>query len=501
MSDPNKPQRPRRPVSREADYGETKRVETVRPTAAPRPKPSAGAPSSKRKAPPKKKASVNFAAVFIATVIIGVIVCVTAFAVAFRAMLDRTADPSATSAAPTSTGAPSAATPMPNGQTTMPVSNEQTSTALAILLAVNANDSSLSLYDATHNMQRAFIVDGTTSLRDKFGHNIAFAELVAGDIVDISMEQETGRLAAVKVSAQAWVRTNITRAEVNPDAKTVTVGNEVYHYNAHLFAQYNGEQFDITELDPAHTVTLRGHQSELLFLEVTRSFGYISLAANPNILNGTAEINMDMYPLADTTRPVKVAEGTHRIIITGTNIDRYETEITVTPGETVSVNLESVNLKAGILTININEPNATITLNGVAKNAAEPFVADYANYILRVEKDGFEPHEQTFTFDEPSREIAVTLVPMPRMASVPLVTMPAGADIYVNGAHVGKSPLRITAAPGTYAVTLRMADYEEVNFSVTLDDNTALPVYTLQPLAGVVMPEDQDQDPESEDEH
>ena len=500
MDDKNKPMPPRKPVSREgvvytpssaatggdSNAGETRRVETVRakPTAQPRRKPTTLA-QPPRKKPSRKKASTGFAVFFIVTVILGVVVCIVAFAVAFKAMRESggQAKPTA-SAQATATVKPGLPTEPP-----APLVGEKGSTALGILLAVNTNDKSLSVYDATNNKQLSFTVDGTTSLKDKFGQNIVFAEFAAGDIVDLTVEDGTNKLLAMKTSAQAWLRAGATKVKADTVSQQITLGNETFTYNAHLVAQYKGSPFDIAELDPAHTVDMRGYQSQLLYIEVTRSFGHVSIARNKDILQGKVELGLDTYVLDDLKEPIKVSEGTHRVIVTGSNIDRYETEIEVKPGETVTVSLGDVTLKAGVVTVTVNETDAKVTVDGVTRSTTEPFVLDYGDHVLRVEKEGFEPYEESFAFNEASRSFSVTLERILKIKSFTVETYPHGADVYVDNAYIGISPVVVTAEHGQHTLTLRMTDYVEVSFSILVNDETAPQMYTLQPQAGVVMPE------------
>ena len=465
--------------------GETKRVPTVKPSGAPATRPPArrrpaAAPAPSGRKPQKRKASTAFAAFYAVTVVVGVVVCVIAFAIAFRTIRDGTAQKTP---APSASG-PSISTPKPGTPTEGIVTSDDTLVSLAVVTAVNTDSKSLALFDVTSGKNESYTVESAVALKDKFGQNIVFAEFKAGDIVDLTLAKATKELLGIRQSAQVWTRENVSKVRADTEAGEIIVGNERFAYDANLFARYKNAAFDIAGLDPAQVVTLRGYQDQLLYLEVVRSFGYIAVAENKDILNGAVEIGVDVYPLADVSKPIKVPEGTHRVVVTGSNIDRYETETVVTAGEEATVSLRDVQLKAGVLTVTVNEPGATVTLNGVVKNTEEPFVLDYGDYTLRAELTGFEAYETTLAFREAAMEVSITLNRILQVKTFQIYSSPSGADVYVDNQYIGITPCSVTAEFGTHNILVRMADYDDVNATIHVSDTMYNPEYVLTPQAG-----------------
>jgi|GEM_PF-1627567 len=501
MDNQNKPpQGPRRPGSRggveytpsgarpSAESGETKRVPNVHPTAAPPKRPSSTSTTrrstsggTKRK-PAKRNASNAFAVFFIVTVVVGVVVCVVAFAIAFRTMRDGTAKKTP----PPTVSEPNLSTPKPGTPTENMVISDDTTVSIAVIMAVNAGNKTLSLYDAGSNQNLSLVVESTVALKDKFGQNIVFAEFKEGDIVDLTLEKETGALLGVRQSAQAWVRTNVSKVKVDAEDREIVVGNERFTYGANLFARYRGAEFDIVGLDPAQVVTIRGFQDQLLCLEVVRSFGYIVVEENKNIVNGTVEIGVDTFPLEEMGKPFKVSEGTHRVTVAGSNIERFETEIIVAAGEESVVRLQDIQLKAGVMTITVDEPDTVVTLNGAVKSITEPFVLDYGDYTLRVTKDGFAPYEKEISFREATMEVSVTLDKIMQVKTFQVYSTPLGADVYVDNQYIGITPCSVTTEYGQHTILVRMADYEDLSVPITVSELMYNPDFTLTPQAGVL---------------
>ena len=492
MDDQNKPRRPGGayppPSAKETqneDAGMTKRVETIRPAAARR----SSTDSSGRRKPTPQKTSTGIAVFYIVTLLVGIIVCVAVFALVFNAIRNESQKtPGTVTASPL----PSAIIVSPSAsgtQTEAPISNEGTATtAVSILLAVNPANNTISLYDATNSMPRAFEVDITVPLKDKYGSNIVLGYLTAGDIVDITLEENTDKLLAIQISTQAWTHLNLSNAVVDTAARTVTIANQQYTYDSHLLALHKTETFDIAKLDPMHVITIRGYDTKLLSLEVAQSFGEVAIKPNADILNGKIDIGLDTYALADIHAPIKAREGVHRVVVTGSNIERYETEATIRPDETAEIDLKNVKFKGGMLTIHINEPYAVVRLNGALVDSTVPLSMAHGEYTLRVEKEGFTPYESTFSFQEPAKEISVTLQKTVQLKDFHVYTIPEGADVYVDTAYYGTSPASVQESYGQHTLIVRMEGYVTVSIPINVSEDMLNPEITLQPSPEATMP-------------
>lgn len=48
-------------------------------------------------------------------------------------------------------------------------------------------------------------------------------------------------------------------------------------------------------------------------------------------------------------------------------------------------------------------------------------------------------------------------------------TIPAGASVSVNGSSIGTSPVTVDVDPGTYAISISLAGYNNASTSVTIE--------------------------------
>jgi hypothetical protein len=173
----------------------------------------------------------------------------------------------------------------------------------------------------------------------------------------------------------------------------------------------------------------------------------------------------------DGTRPISVIEGTHRIIVEGANIENYLADVVVRQGETSVVNLLDVTFRQGILQLNIDEPDATIILNGeVVELENGRMEMNFGIHILRVEKAGFTPIQEEFEFNQPFMRMDLELSQDRNLLHQILIeTFPADAQVFLDDALVGNSPTVIEVGTGHFHVVLRRAGYEERHFPLTVD--------------------------------
>lgn len=120
-----------------------------------------------------------------------------------------------------------------------------------------------------------------------------------------------------------------------------------------------------------------------------------------------------------------------------------------------------------------SEPSgALLSINGKEVGKTPYVFSDPANgkYLLHFEKEGFEPVDriQEITPDS-SKEVSVSL---PKLMGLVLIeSNPAGADVTVNGAFKGKTPLLCVDLPaGKHKVGFGLEGYDPRELEITIAD-------------------------------
>lgn len=71
-----------------------------------------------------------------------------------------------------------------------------------------------------------------------------------------------------------------------------------------------------------------------------------------------------------------------------------------------------------------------------------------------------------------------------KRAALKVVTIPQGAEVYINGTYTGKTPLSLNLAPGNYTIELTKESYKNRTLSLALSSKGENITVELEPLPG-----------------
>ena len=106
-------------------------------------------------------------------------------------------------------------------------------------------------------------------------------------------------------------------------------------------------------------------------------------------------------------------------------------------------------------------------------------------YTLRVEASGYRIYEERFTLDRNTSK-HVNLVFSTRTHRLTVSSYPSRAEVFINGAYVGRTPLTINLEEGTHDVRLSLSGYWDHWERIRLTGDRYIEV-TLQPEARPVV--------------
>ncbi|MDD2709827.1 MAG: PEGA domain-containing protein [Verrucomicrobiae bacterium] len=117
---------------------------------------------------------------------------------------------------------------------------------------------------------------------------------------------------------------------------------------------------------------------------------------------------------------------------------------------------------------------ATLALNG-KETGRTPFTLkdpNHGRYLLHLEKEGFEPLDRIVEIksDSPSEWV----LKMSKLTGLLLIeSSPTGAEVTINGAYRGKTPIFCTNLPaGKHKVSFSLAGYDSREVEVAIHDRT-----------------------------
>jgi hypothetical protein len=176
-----------------------------------------------------------------------------------------------------------------------------------------------------------------------------------------------------------------------------------------------------------------------------------------------------------------IAQGPHNITLKIPGYQDYSKTIRVVVDETTSVSAKLIPLPSatGILSIGSIEKDVTILINNTTQDKKTP--ASFKNvpvgsYRVTLKKAGFQDYSATVEV-EPMQEAFVwaQLKPLPPQlvkGSLNIASVPAGADIYINGQNRGRrTPCNfVNTEPGISSVLLKKAGYKDYSRNIDVKE-------------------------------
>ena len=366
------------------------------------------------------------------------------------------------------------------GNVEMPAIVDEKVEILAIIRMKDRDNQILNLFDFRENRSYSMVVNGRTELRNRSGQAMTFDELNVGDVVAAEFDPNSDELQVLKLSNEVWEKRLVRGAEINLINREVKVGVEEFVYENNVITIMDGENYDIAEIHPVDLLNFRGYGERILFIEVAKGHGTIQVINAEKIQNAFIEINTEIATAISEQDTFSVLEGAHRVVIRGNNIEPLLREVTVGRGEKLVIDLvDEVQTRVGHLRVHVNVADYDLYINAKKENEAEPIMLDFGRYTIRIEKDGYEPHEMEVVIDGVTNEIVVILRKIVKMHKIKVDSMPTGARVYINSAFRGEAPMEVDLEEGVHTITVKKDGYDETQLPLEVSE-TSHKVYTVQ---------------------
>lgn len=334
------------------------------------------------------------------------------------------------------------------------------------------------------------------AVSEKNGEIMPFATLELGDIVELTYNEETEQIEAIRKLPESWTKKNVIGLKQVDGGKCL------------IWDQY-GQPIALEDIGEYDSLDLKGIDEKIYAIKVIERQGYVQLDELPS-LEGVLEIDINrQIPLKDSLEPVSLTAGTHKLTI---NLKGYEPvtyTIEVKPGEILTVNLSGAKLVYGQLEVQVLEGIKDYEIH-VGKEKYKPgerievlegkydvvvVAPDYKPWGMNVEIAGHVILQVTLQEKEGNEkegevvsEIALEEESVtPELAyRINVMTEPIGAKVYINGEERGVTPFTITLEIGDYSILLKKEGYEDYSTSIIIDhsDNQHNYLYMLTPKNG-----------------
>jgi len=189
---------------------------------------------------------------------------------------------------------------------------------------------------------------------------------------------------------------------------------------------------------------------------------------------------------------IPLAEGTHKIKIELESYTPYETTIQTKNGKQsiISVSLEPI---FGYLTFVDKQfaegASVYINDNNIGKVPLFKVKTRVGNNKVRFEKPGYIPLEKEYTIAIQEKQITDFDVSMQVARKINFVTEPTSAEVMMDGARLGFSPLSALVNAGTHEILIKKSGFASEKISKIINETTpdeetvSLKLRAVKPLA------------------
>jgi hypothetical protein len=352
-----------------------------------------------------------------------------------------------------------------------------------LLTDVQMSPTKFTVLNIETNRDLSYEIIGTVNIENRYGNAMAYNELRAGMILEIGYDAQSSELVSLTESSKAWELKSKSNVKIDVATSSISLGNEKYIYNNDTLVLYKGEPYLISRISSVDTVSLTGYGNNVWCVQLESSHGFLKIENTDKVINGSITVDRSIIkPLSEVIEPLMLEEGPHTVNIEGDNITTYTQSVTITTGETSTLSLLNVELKPGQLQVTSSEPDREIIIDGVAVAGTGPWEVSFGEHIVRVEKDGFLPVEQSVNVDKVLTTLNVVLPKIVLNAKLHISTIPSPAEVYVDGEFIGNSPVTYETQVGPHSITARLTGYSDSfipNYEVVEGENSRILI--LQP--------------------
>jgi hypothetical protein len=237
------------------------------------------------------------------------------------------------------------------------------------------------------------------------------------------------------------------------------------------------------------------------FLTPITTTGALSVSSSPN---GAGVYVDGLYRGITSTIVGNLAIGTHSVRLSKAGYQDWTGSISIASGATTYLSPTLVMDQApayGTASITSNPTGASVYANSMyigQTSPGGPLIFSQVvpgTYTVLLSRTGYQDYTSTVqVYAGQNYNLAVTLTPVPNptSGSISVTSSPSGANVYLNNAFRGLSPLTLNSlTPGTYTVLLQLGGYQDwqANTQVTAGQTaqlsaTLLPAATPTPTKG-----------------
>ena len=336
----------------------------------------------------------------------------------------------------------------------------------ALISSKNSNGK-VSFFDFKNDVIYNMSMDDDTMVTDNIGSRMKQSAVQVGDMVKAYIDFDNSHVVSINYTDDIWKRDNLLGSAISVGKDTITVGSTVYNYTEGMLVVYENSIVDLKDISDGDILCVQGYENNVWSVRIKESGGYVSVIGWEDIENGTLSVDGKAAVRIDSSK-IKVEGGMHTIVIKGDNIADYITEVYITPGSEVGINLDN-HLSKGEIIFTSNVTDYDLYINGSIYLLQEgKCELPYGMYTLSAVKDGYNTWFKEIEVKEKTTEVNVNFDMVNERGRITIYSQPSAAEIYIDDEFVGRAPVMIEKPYGDYLIRASLEGHPESIDVVTI---------------------------------
>lgn len=368
-----------------------------------------------------------------------------------------------------------------------------------VFVSLDKEAKSVILQDVESGVRYTLNYTGGTYVYNKSGSPITMEQIEPGELVEASFYYADSRLEKLQLVKNAWVYEEVEDSEINRANFRMKIYDSNYKFNDRMFILSNGKELGINELNEEDVLTIRGIGKNVYSVTVDRGHGYIVLTGYENFVDGWVEVGSKIITRVLKDMILVAPEGDYVLTVEKNGFGGYK-NITVLRDEEVKVDvsdLKEAERQTGNVRFSIEPSGAKLYIAGEEKDYSNLVALDYGTYKVKVTAEGYETYEGKITVDNLVKEQEIKLTKKggetdgnssssnntnetePASSATEgsgetsdykvTINGPEGAEVYLDGAYVGRAPVSFQKKAGSHTITFRRDGYITKSYTIEVD--------------------------------
>ena len=233
------------------------------------------------------------------------------------------------------------------------------------------------------------------------------------------------------------------------------------------------------------SVYLSGYQTFYTNVNVNRGqTAYINAILTPTVTSGSLQVTSNpsgaavyvdqIYRGVTSTVVGNLAPGSHSVRLTKAGYQDWTGSVSIAAGATTYLSptlTPDQQPQYATVSITSNPPGANVYGDGVyvgQTRASSPLVFTQVTpgvHTILLSKAGYQDYTATRTIVAGQNydiDVTLTPIPNPTTGAISVTSSPSGAEVYLNNAFRGLTPITLDSlSPGSYTVLLKLSGYSD----------------------------------------